>query len=341
MKLLVTGGAGFIGSNFIRYWLAKHSDDSIINLDLLTYAGNPENLKELESNANYSFVKGDICDQALVNDLMKGVDLIVHFAAETHVDRSIADASVFLKTNVLGTQALLEAAKNNGGVRFHHISTDEVFGSLELDAKKFNEKTPYDPRSPYSASKAASDHLVRAYFHTHRLPITISNCTNNYGPYQFPEKLIPLFITNVLEDKKLPVYGRGLNIRDWIYVDDHNAGVEAIINKGRIGETYCLGGENELSNLEITLAILKLLGAGEDRIEYVVDRKGHDFRYAMDINKSKQELGWSPRVDFRTGLAKTADWYKNNQDWWKKIKNGEYQKYYHEQYDNRRSATAI
>ena len=182
---------------------------------------------------------------------------------------------------------------------------------------------------------------MRAYFHTHRLPITISNCTNNYGPYQFPEKLIPLFITNVLEDKKLPVYGRGLNIRDWIYVDDHNAGVEAIINKGRIGETYCLGGENELSNLEITLAILKLLGAGEDRIEYVVDRKGHDFRYAMDINKSKQELGWSPRVDFRTGLAKTADWYKNNQDWWKKIKNGEYQKYYHEQYDNRRSATAI
>jgi len=335
MKLLVTGGAGFIGSNFIRYWLAKNPNDSIVNLDLLTYAGNLENLAELAGNANYKFVKGDICDRALVEDLARGLDLIVHFAAETHVDRSIMDAGAFLKTNVLGTQVLLDAAGNNGGIRFHHISTDEVFGSLETGDGKFVETTPYDPRSPYSASKAASDHLVRAYFHTHGLPVTISNCTNNYGPYQFPEKLIPLFITNLLEGKKVPVYGRGSNIRDWIYVDDHNAGVEAIIRKGRAGETYCLGGENELSNLEITRSILDLLGAGEDRIEYVEDRKGHDFRYAMDIAKARRELDWYPRVDFKTGLDRTVEWYKNNQDWWKKIKSGEYQKYYQEQYINR------
>jgi dTDP-glucose 4,6-dehydratase len=335
MKLLVTGGAGFIGSNFIRYWLAKNPNDSIVNLDLLTYAGNLENLAELAGNANYKFVKGDICDRALVEDLARGLDLIVHFAAETHVDRSIMDAGAFLKTNVLGTQVLLDAARNNGGIRFHHISTDEVFGSLETGDGKFVETTPYDPRSPYSASKAASDHLVRAYFHTHGLPVTISNCTNNYGPYQFPEKLIPLFITNLLEGKKVPVYGRGSNIRDWIYVDDHNAGVEAIIRKGRAGETYCLGGENELSNLEITRSILDLLGAGEDRIEYVEDRKGHDFRYAMDIAKARRELDWYPRVDFKTGLDRTVEWYKNNQDWWKKIKSGEYQKYYQEQYINR------
>jgi len=320
MKLLVTGGAGFIGSNFIRYWLAKYPDDSIVNLDLLTYAGNVENLNDLEDNGNYRFVKGDICDRLLVDSLVECVNLIVHFAAETHVDRSILDAGAFLKTNVLGTQVLLESAKNNNGIRFHHISTDEVFGSLALEAEKFNETTPYDPRSPYSASKAASDHLVRAYYHTYNLPITISNCTNNYGPFQFPEKLIPLFITNLLEGKKVPVYGRGSNLRDWIYVDDHNAGVEAIIKKGRVGETYCLGGENELSNLEITKNILELLGAGEDRIEYVEDRKGHDFRYAMDIGKARHELDWQPRVDFKTGLAKTVAWYKNNQNWWKKLK---------------------
>jgi len=320
MKLLVTGGAGFIGSNFIHYWLVKYPDDSIINLDLLTYAGNLENLNDLGHKANYRFVNGDICDRLLVDSLVKNVDLIVHFAAETHVDRSIMDAGAFLKTNVLGTVVLLEAARNNGGIRFHHISTDEVFGSLELGAEKFNETTPYDPRSPYSASKAASDHLVRAYFYTHNLPITISNCTNNYGPFQFPEKLIPLFITNLLEGKKVPVYGRGLNIRDWIYVDDHNAGVESIIKKGRIGETYCLGGENELSNLEITKNILELLGAGEDRIEYVEDRKGHDFRYAMDISKARRELDWQPRVDFKTGLAKTVAWYQNNQGWWRKLR---------------------
>jgi len=335
MKLLVTGGAGFIGANFIHYWLKNHPDDQIINLDLLSYAGNLENLSALEDNKSYKFIKGDICDAELVNEIVKGIDLIVHFAAETHVDRSILDSGAFIRTNVLGTHTLLEAAKNNGNIRFHHVSTDEVFGSLELTDEKFNENTPYDPRSPYSASKAGSDHLVRAYYHTHKLPITISNCTNNYGPYQFPEKLIPLFITNLIEGKKVPVYGRGSNIRDWIYVDDHNSGVEAIITKGKIGETYCLGGDNELSNLDITNGILKSMGFGQEMIEYVEDRKGHDFRYAINTSKAKKELGWDQKVDFKTGLQKTVDWYKNNQDWWKKIKSGEYKNYYEKQYGNR------
>ena len=335
MKLLVTGGAGFIGANFIHYWLENNPEDSIINLDSLTYAGNLENLKGCEGNPNYKFIKGDICDKDLVNDIVKEVDLIVHFAAETHVDRSIIDGGSFVRTNVLGTHTLLEAAKNNNGIRFHHISTDEVFGALDLVDPKFQENTPYDPRSPYSASKAASDHLVRAYWHTHKLPITISNCTNNYGPYQFPEKLIPLFVTNLIEGKKVPVYGKGGNIRDWIHVDDHNAGVEAIIKKGRIGETYGLGGENELTNLDITNNILSLMGFGEEMIEYVEDRKGHDFRYAMDISKAKNELGWYPKVDFKTGLAKTVVWYRQNQEWWQKIKSGEYKDYYEKQYGNK------
>ena len=333
MKILVTGGSGFIGSNFIRYWMKKYSGDKIINLDALTYAGNLENLKEVENNPNYKFIKGDICDIKLVNDLVKGVDLIVHFAAESHVDRSIADSEDFIKTNIEGTRVLLDAAKNNGGIRFHHISTDEVFGSLGLADPTFNEKTPYDPRSPYSASKAAADHLVRAYFHTHKLPITISNCSNNYGPYQFLEKLIPLFITNLIEGKKVPVYGDGKNIRDWIFVDDHNAGVDAIIQKGTIGETYCLGGGNELTNIEITKKIIELMGASEEVIEYVKDRKGHDLRYAMDYSKIKNELGWKPKINFNEGLAKTVDWYKNNSDWWQKIKSGEYKKYYEKQYE--------
>jgi dTDP-glucose 4,6-dehydratase len=320
MKLLVTGGAGFIGSNFIRQYLKNNPNDSIINLDLLTYAGVRESLSDLEGQSNYQFVQGDICDEDKVNLLVKEVDVIVHFAAESHVDRSIKDAGSFVRTNVLGTQVLLEAAKNNGNKRFHHVSTDEVFGSLSMEDPKFEETTPYDPRSPYSASKAASDHLVRAYYHTHNLPITISNCTNNYGPYQFPEKLIPLFITNLFEDKKVPVYGKGSNIRDWIYVDDHNAGVEAILKKGKIGETYCLGGENELSNLDITEEILALMGLGHDRIEYVEDRKGHDLRYAMNIAKAKKELDWFPKVDFKTGLQKTLEWYKENEAWWKKLK---------------------
>jgi dTDP-glucose 4,6-dehydratase len=310
MTILVTGGAGFIGSNFILYWLKKYPNDNIINLDKLTYAGNLDNLKEIENNKNYEFIQGDICDKELVNDVVKGVDLIVHFAAETHVDRSIADSTDFIRTNVLGTQILLEVAKNNGRIRFHHISTDEVFGSLKSDDPKFNERTPYDPRSPYSASKAASDYLVRAYFHTHGLPITISNCSNNYGPRQYPEKLIPLFISNLLQNKTVPIYGKGENIRDWIYVDDHNAGVDAIIQKGKIGETYCLGGGNELTNLEITKMILSILDKDESLIKYVADRPGHDFRYAIDYSKAKDELGWEPQTDFKKGLEKTVEWYK-------------------------------
>ena len=323
MKLLVTGGAGFIGSNFIHYMLKAHPDYEIMNLDLLTYAGNLENLKELENNPNYRFVKGDITDYALVDSLVKEVDAIVHFAAESHVDRSILNSDAFVKTNVNGTHVLLEAAKNNGNKRFHHVSTDEVFGSLGKDDPAFNEKTPYDPRSPYSASKASSDHLVRAYFHTHGLPITISNCSNNYGPYQFPEKLIPLFTTNLIEGKKIPVYGTGENVRDWIHVDDHNRGVDMILQNGKIGETYCLGGGSEKTNLEITHKILELLGKGEENIEYVEDRKGHDKRYAIDFSKAKNELGWEPQISFEEGLKKTVEWFRNNEAWWKNIKSGE------------------
>ncbi len=320
MRLLVTGGAGFIGSNFIHYWLEKYSDDYIINLDILTYAGNLENLKNVENNKNYKFVKGDICDVKLVNDLVKDVDLIVHFAAESHVDRSVVNSEDFIRTNVEGTRVLLDAAKNNGGIRFHHISTDEVFGSLDLNDSKFNELTSYDPRSPYSASKAGSDHLVRAYCHTHNLPITISNCSNNYGPYQFPEKLIPLFITNLIEGEKVPVYGEGKNIRDWIHVDDHNRGVDMIIKKGKIGETYCLGGDNELTNLELTKKVLKIMNNSEEMIAYVDDRPGHDLRYAIDFSKAKKELGWEPEINIENGLVQTVGWYKDNEEWWKKIK---------------------
>lgn len=332
MKLLVTGGAGFIGANFIYYWMRNYPGDKIVNLDALTYAGNLENLKDLESNPNYKFVRGDICDEKLVDELVKDVDVIVHFAAESHVDRSILGSEEFVRTNVEGTRVLLEAAKNNGGKRFHHVSTDEVFGSLGKGDAAFSEKTPYDPRSPYSASKAASDHLVRAYFHTHNLPITISNCSNNYGPYQFPEKLIPLFVTNLIEGKKIPVYGKGDNIRDWIHVDDHNRGVDLILKKGKIGETYCLGGNSEKTNLEITHKILELMGKGDEMIEYVQDRKGHDKRYAIDFSRAKKELGWEPQISFEEGLKKTVEWYRNNEDWWKKIKSGEYQEYYKRQY---------
>ena len=324
MKLLITGGCGFIGSNFIHYWLNKYPEDKIVNLDVLTYAGNLENLKDIEGNFNYKFIKGDICDVSLVNNIVKDIDLIVHFAAESHVDHSIKNSADFIKTNVEGTRVLLDAAKSasrrNGNIRFHHISTDEVFGALGSDDLPFNEKTAYNPRSPYSASKAAADHLVRAYFHTHKLPITISNCSNNYGPCQYPEKLMPLFITNLIEGKKVPVYGNGKNIRDWIYVDDHNAGVDAIIKKGRLGETYCLGGGNELANIDITKKILKLMDKGEEMIEYVEDRKGHDWRYAIDYTKARKELGWEPKVDFTAGLKKTIDWYKNNTNWWRKLK---------------------
>lgn len=320
MKILVTGGAGFIGSNFIRYWLNNNPDDSIVNLDLLTYAGNIENLRDLENNPRYNFVQGDICDADLVNKLVQDVDVIVHFAAESHVDRSIENSADFIRTNVLGTHVLLEAAKNNGNIRFHHISTDEVFGALGMEDEPFHENTPYDPRSPYSSSKASSDHLVRAYYHTHKLPITISNCSNNYGPYQYPEKLIPLFVTNLIEGKKIPVYGEGKNVRDWIHVDDHNAGVEAIIKKGRIGETYCLGGNGEIANIDITKKILDIMGHDEGMIEYVTDRKGHDLRYAINFSKAKKELDWEPKIDFEEGLRKTVEWYKDVEDWWKKLK---------------------
>ncbi|MFA4817313.1 MAG: dTDP-glucose 4,6-dehydratase [Parcubacteria group bacterium] len=339
MRLLITGGAGFIGSNFIRYILKKYPassaggrDYKITNLDLLTYAGNLENLKGLEVNQNYKFVKGDIADKDLVNDLVKDADVIVNFAAESHVDRSILDATDFIRTNILGTHILLEAAKNNGGIRFHHVSTDEVFGSLEPNDAPFNESTPYDPRSPYSASKAASDHLVRAYFHTYNLPITISNCSNNYGPYQFPEKLIPLFITNLTEGKKIPLYGDGLNIRDWLFVEDHCVAIDLVIHKGKIGETYCVGGQAEKTNKEITYKILELMGKDKNSIEFVKDRPGHDKRYAIDFSKIKKELGWEPKVSFKEGLQKTVEWYKNNEAWWKNIKSGEYQEYYKKQY---------
>jgi len=320
MKILVTGGAGFIGSNFILYMMKKHPEDEIINLDSLTYAGNLENLKSVENNSNYRFVKGDICNKKIVNELVKECDAIVHFAAESHVDRSIENSDVFVKTNILGTQVLLDAAYGNGMKRFHHISTDEVFGELG-DEGKFSETTPYNPRSPYSSSKAGADHLVRAYYSTHGLPITISNCSNNYGPYQFPEKIIPLFITNLIEGKKVPVYGEGKNIRDWIHVEDHCEAVDLILRKGKIGETYCVGGNTEIKNIELSKLILEKMRFGEEMIEYVTDRKGHDFRYAIDFSKITEELGWKPKISFDNGIKMTIGWYKNNRDWWKKIKN--------------------
>ncbi len=334
MKLLVTGGAGFIGSNFILYWFKKYPKDKIINLDKLTYAGNLENLKSVENNPNYQFIKGDICDKELVFEITKNIDVIVHFAAESHVDRSILNPSPFIKTNIEGTYVLLEAALKNNIQRFHHISTDEVFGALPLNSKKkFNEKTNYNPRSPYSASKAASDHLVRAYHITYGLPITISNCSNNFGPYQFPEKFIPLAIINILEGKKIPIYGDGLYVRDWLYVEDHCRAIDLIIHKGRVGQTYLIGGLTEdISNLEVAKKIIKFMNKDESAIEFIKDRPGHDRRYAIDWSKIKNELGWQPEFDFDTYLKKTIDWYKNNQDWWKKIKSGEYQNYYKKQY---------
>ena len=321
-NILVTGGAGFIGSNFVKYMLNKGRPDCrIVNLDKLTYAGNLENLKNIESNPNYTFVKGDICDFELVNKVVKenNIDTIVHFAAESHVDRSINDPFVFVKTNVLGTQTLLVTARVNGNLRFHHISTDEVFGELGTDGY-FNENSPPRPNSPYSASKAASDHVVRAYFKTYSLPITISNCSNNYGPNQYPEKILPLFITNLIDGKKVPLYGDGSNVRDWLHVLDHCRAVDLVLHKGRIGETYCVGGGCEKSNLELTQLILTEFGLGDSQIERVDDRKGHDFRYAIDFDKIKQELGWSPEIDFETGLKDTIKWYRENESWWRPLK---------------------
>jgi dTDP-glucose 4,6-dehydratase len=318
-NILVTGGCGFIGSNFIHYILKKYDDVKIINLDKLTYCGNLENLKEIEDNPRYEFIHGDICDAKLVNDTMKKVDAVIHFAAESHVDNSIKDASEFVKTNVLGTQVLLSAASSNNIKRFHHISTDEVFGSLGKTGE-FNETTPYDPRSPYSASKAASDHLVRAFFHTHKLPIVITNCSNNYGPYQYPEKIIPLFITNLLEGEKVPVYGKGENIRDWLHVLDHCSAIDLVFDKGKNGETYCIGGDCNIRNIDMTQMILKEMGFEEEMVEFVEDRKGHDFRYAINFSKINKELGWKPEYDFKKGLKDTIEWYKNNKAWWTKLK---------------------
>lgn len=320
MKVLVTGGAGFIGSNFIRYWLKKYPKDKIINLDKLTYAGNLENLKDVVSS-NYKFVKGDIADKKLVDTLTQSADVIVNFAAETHVDRSIGNPEVFLKTNVLGTKALLDAALKNKVKRFHQISTDEVFGALKLDSKnKFTESSPYNPRSPYAASKASADHLVHAYHHTYGLPITISNCSNNFGPYQFPEKLLPLFITNALEDVSLPLYGDGKYVRDWIFVEDHNLGVETILQNGKVGEVYLIGSDNEMSNINLAKKVLKMMGKEESLITHVKDRPGHDRRYALDAGKIKKELGFKPRHSFEEGLKITVTWYKNNKWWWQPLR---------------------
>src|SRR3989344_4864274 len=335
MKLFVTGGAGFIGSNFILYWMKNHPADQIINFDKLTYAGNLENLKEVERNPNYSFVKVDICNASAVDSAMKGIDWVVHFAAETHVDRSIMKPADFVMTNVVGTQVLLDGAIKNNIKKFHHVSTDEVFGALELDSPdKFNEQTRYDPHSPYSASKAGSDHLVKAYFDTFGLPITITNSSNNFGPYQFPEKIIPLAITNLLEGKKIPIYGDGLYVRDWIYVEDHCRAIEAVLQKGKAGDTYCVGGMSEdVNNLEVAKKIVRILGKSEDMIEFVKDRPGHDRRYAVNWSIIKNELGWEPMHSFDEWLEKTISWYRENEDWWRDVKSGEYQKYYARQYD--------
>lgn len=334
MKLLVTGGAGFIGSNFVHYILNTYPDYEVINLDALTYAGNLENLKQRENDKRHRFVKGNITDRELVDGLVTECDSIVHFAAESHVDRSILDPGIFIETNVRGTYILLEASRQHHK-RFHHVSTDEVFGALGPEDPPFHERTPYDPRSPYSASKASADHLVRAYFHTYQLPVTISNCSNNYGPYLFPEKLISLAITNILEGKKVPVYGDGRQVRDWLYVEDHCRAIDAILHQGRMGEIYCVGGDGERENIWIVKKILEILGKTEEDIEYVKDRPGHDRRYAIDHSKITRELGWQPIVTIDEGLARTVKWYQDHQAWWRDIKSGAYQEYYEEQYIKR------
>ncbi len=334
MKLLVTGGAGFIGSGFIRLMLAKHKDCSIVNLDLLTYAGCLENLDDVSSDSRYTFVKGDINDANIVNEVMKDVDAVVNFAAESHVDRSIDNPSLFLETNIFGTYTLLQSAKENKVGRFVQISTDEVYGSLGKEGL-FSEKTPLSPNSPYSASKASADVLVRSYFKTYGFPALITRCSNNYGPYQFPEKFIPLMITNAIEDRELPVYGDGMNVRDWIHVDDHCGAIESVLLRGSEGEVYNIGGNCERKNIDIVKEILKRLGKEESRIKYVKDRPGHDRRYAMDSSYIKEKLGWEPLVVFEDGIDNTIKWYEKNSDWWQKIKSGEYREYYEKHYVNR------
>lgn len=317
MKLLVTGGCGFIGSNFIRYMLKKYPDYQIVNLDKLTYAGNQANLKDLENNPNYSFVKGDICDPVIVNEVMKTADQVIHFAAESHVDRSIDDGSVFVRTNVLGTNTLLQSALANEIKKFVHVSTDEVYGSIKEGS--FTETDNLNPSSPYSSSKAGSDLLAMSYYTTYGLPVCITRCTNNFGPYQYPEKLIPFFISRLMEGKKIPVYGTGLNIRDWIYVEDHCSAVDFVLHKGSSGEIYNIDGGNELTNLEITYRLLEMLGKDESSIEYVEDRKGHDFRYSLDGSKL-EKMGWRPKYDFETALEQTVRWYIENKWWWEPLK---------------------
>ena len=332
MKLLVTGGAGFIGSNFIKYFLCKYPKYHIVNLDKLTYAGNLDNLFDVEDYPDYQFVKGDICDSELVNKIMAdGVNALIHFAAESHVDRSIYDPGIFVRTNVLGTQILLESALKFKIDRCIQISTDEVYGSLGKEGS-FAESSTLLPNSPYSASKASADLLVRSYFETFRLPAMITRCTNNYGPYQFPEKLIPLFITNALFDQTLPVYGDGLYVRDWIYVEDHCKALDLILHHGKAGEIYNISGGNEKTNLEITDLILRKLNKPKSLLKHVKDRPAHDRRYSLDCSKIKAELGWKPETPFEEGISKTIEWYSTHQRWWEKIKSGEYLKYYEKHY---------
>jgi dTDP-glucose 4,6-dehydratase len=335
-NVLVTGGAGFIGSNFVRYFLHTHADVHVVNFDKLTYAGNLENLKDFEGDSRYRFVRGDICERTDVESAFKNhaIDTVVHFAAESHVDRSILGAGVFITTNVLGTQILLDVARQSAVERFIHVSTDEVYGSLGA-VGKFTETTPLHPNSPYAASKASSDLVALAYQHTFGLPVLVTRCSNNYGPYQFPEKLIPLMIVNALHDKPLPVYGDGLNIRDWLHVEDHCSAIDRVLVAGKVGEIYNIGGSNEWKNIDIVKAILRLLKKPDSLISYVQDRLGHDRRYAIDASRIKRELGWEPAHTFEQGIDETLAWYVGNRAWWERIISGEYKDYYRKMYDGR------
>ena len=339
MKILVTGGAGFIGSNFVYYMLEKHTDYDIVCLDKLTYAGNLHTLEKAMKNKHFKFVKGDIADKEFVFDLFKqeNFDIVVNFAAESHVDRSILDPAIFLKTNIIGTQVLMDASREYNVKRYHQVSTDEVYGDLPLDRPDmfFTEETPIHTSSPYSASKASADLLVQAYHRTYGLPVTISRCSNNYGPYHFPEKLIPLMIANCLNNKPLPVYGKGENVRDWLYVEDHCSAIDLIIHNGTVGEVYNIGGHNEMANIDVVKLIIQALGKSEDLITYVTDRKGHDRRYAIDPNKIHNQLGWLPATKFSDGIKKTINWYLDNKDWWEEILSGDYQAYYEKMYGDR------
>ncbi len=339
MKILVTGGAGFIGGNFAHMMVRKYPEDQIVVLDALTYAGNLETLEPIMNEPNFRFVKGDIRDRAFIDTLFENekFDVVVNFAAESHVDRSIENPEIFLETNIMGVQVLMDACRKYSVKRYHQVSTDEVYGDLPLDRPDllFHEDTPLQTSSPYSASKAAADLLVHAYHRTYGLPVTISRCSNNYGPYHFPEKLIPLVISRALADESIPVYGEGANVRDWLYVTDHCSAIDLIIRKGKVGEVYNIGGHNEKSNLEVVKTILKALGKSEDLITYVKDRPGHDLRYAMDPTKIETELGWEPEFRFEEGIQETIKWYLANKDWWEHIVSGEYQEYYNRMYLNR------